>query len=71
MRPDQVAEGFIQSGLENIKGCEDCLASLWATHSGFDCPHDKKSLSLHLVKTSLASITVISMFLLLEILFAM
>lgn len=42
MRPDQVAEGFIQSGLENVKGCEDCLASLWATRSGFDCPHNKK-----------------------------
>ena len=29
VRPDQVAQGFIQSGLENLcEGCEDCIASL-------------------------------------------
>lgn len=28
MRLDRVAKGFIQSGLENLKGCKDCTASL-------------------------------------------
>lgn len=70
MRLDRVAKGFIQSGLENLKGCKDCTASLGNLFQGSIVLTIKKLFPVS-IKNSVGLITIRSMFLLLEILFPM
>lgn len=57
MSPEQVAHGFIQSGLENLQEW-NCIASLGNLFKGLIALTIKKMLSPYLVRASLALIIV-------------